>query len=119
MKRAVGHYLLLTLAVVFFLEEFVFLTSTLTHAGRHPVVATRFLVLTIGVFLTAVAALYGFIRTIAAPGLAVVALLMIQPAIGAAANAIGGMPQKNALIATSAAVVGVGLLIIVAVRNRL
>ncbi|HEV7573828.1 MAG TPA: hypothetical protein VGQ21_20225 [Thermoanaerobaculia bacterium] len=117
-KRGAGHYLLLVMAIVFFAEEFVFLVWAIHNAGRQQGTAARFLALTIGVFLTAVAALYGFVHRIDfAVGL-FFGLLLIQPAVSAFANAVGRAPQHDLLVALGAGVAGAALLSVAVTRNR-
>jgi hypothetical protein len=77
--RDVGHWLLLVLSVVFFGEQFVFFTAALHNPFAARSTALYFLILTIGVFLTAVAALYGFARRIRASFSLFVGLLGLQP----------------------------------------
>ena len=116
MKRTAGHYLLLTLAIVLFVEQIYFLTTALTHESS---VTTRFLVLSAGVFVSAVAAFYGFAKRIELPGVTVFALLIVQPAIGAAATAAADVPQRHATIAIVCGAIGIVLLVVVVVRNAL
>jgi hypothetical protein len=117
-RRDSGHYLLLLTAVVFLAEEYLFLVSALSHAGRQPGTGARFLVLGIGVFLTAVIAFYGFARRIEFTVGVFFGLLLVQPAISAMANLVGGAPQKNPTIAFIAGVAGVLLLVVAVQRNR-
>ncbi|MEO8218715.1 MAG: hypothetical protein ABI718_16685 [Acidobacteriota bacterium] len=104
------HYLLLVEAIVFFAEFVVFLTAALHNAGRMQGTALRFLVLTICVFLTSVAAFFGFARRINFAVGVFVGLLLVQPAIGALANAVGSARQEDLTVAMVTGIGGVLLL---------
>jgi len=117
-KRDAGHYLLLVIALAFLGEEILFFSAALGHAGRQQGTALRLLVLTLGVFLTAIAALYGFVRQIHFAVGVFFGLLLVQPAISALANYVGGEPQKDMTLAIIGGLAGASLLMAGVSRNR-
>jgi hypothetical protein len=80
-RPSVLHYLLLALAVLFWIEAAIFFTSALRTAGHDTLATVRCGLLTIGVFVTAATALFCFIRRIEWAGAALAGLLLAQPAI--------------------------------------
>ena len=78
MRRTLGHYALLVMAVVFGVEFILFFGAALTNAGRAHADAVRFLVLAIATFLTFVASLAMFVRAVSHPGLCFAGLLFLQ-----------------------------------------
>ena len=57
-RRTIGHYLLLVLAVLLWIEMVLFFTAALHNAGRDHPATIRFGILTIGVFVSGAAAAY-------------------------------------------------------------
>jgi hypothetical protein len=117
-KRTAGHALLLLLAIGFFVEDVVFLGHALGQAGHNQPNSLKFLVLTLGVFFTYAAALYGFGRRILRPGHLFAGLLLVQPAVSALANAVGRFPQSDLGMATFTGIAGSALIVYVVSENR-
>ena len=101
--RNIGHWLLLILSIAFFAEEYVFFVAALHNASSNRATGVHFLILAIGVFLTAIAALHGFGRRIRAPWLVFFGLIAIQPAISYVSELVRGSPRLESA-ATSAAI---------------
>jgi hypothetical protein len=106
------------MSLVFFGEACLFFSAAIHNAGRDQVTAVRFLVLTLGVFATASAALAGFGRRIRAAGAAFVGLLVVQPALDALLPARRGAERAGIATALVCCAIAACLFIFVVRSNR-
>jgi uncharacterized membrane protein len=99
-----GHYLLLLTSIFFAGELFLFLTKALHEAGHQQQVANRFLVLSLGVFVTAIVAFYGFARRIERTIHLFFGVLLLQPAVDVMAKFVGGVQTELTVAAITGAI---------------
>ena len=116
-RRTIGQYVSLAIAVLFGAETIFLFSRALHEAGKDQNEAIRFLVLTIGVFVTFAAALFAFARRIRLAGLFVLGLLLIQPAVSSISRLLASDPHGDLPFTMFAAVVGALVIAVVIQKN--
>lgn len=110
MRRTLGHYALLILAVIFGAEFMLFFVAALTNAGRAHANAVKYLVLAIATLLTFAASLAMFGKAVRHPGLCFTGLLFLQPGANALAKLVAHGTAEHLLRDAVATVIGAVLL---------
>lgn len=117
-NRAAGHWLLLLLAVFFVVETILFFAKALQEGRASLHAGSGWLILTIGTFLTGVAALQGFVRKVQAAFAELVGLLLIQPGISFLSHLADPKLKGASGSGLASTIAGVLLLGYVFVANR-
>jgi uncharacterized membrane protein len=92
-------------SIIFVGEFFLFFTKALHEAGHQQQVAHRFLVLSLGVFVTALVAFYGFARRIERTIHLFFGVLLLQPAVEVMAKFVADV-QTDVAIAAITGIIG-------------
>ena len=116
-KRTIGQYVALAVAAFFAAETVLFFVRAIEEAGQHQANAARFLVLTVGAFLTFAAAFFAFARRIRSAGIFIFGVMLMQPALSSVARAVAAEPHADFPATAFAACVGL-VLVAVVLRKR-